>query len=64
MIGWIEIIVYLACFACSLYAWSCVRFDSICKVNKPIKVQLLLVILSMCSAYCAGQFLLMLSIYH
>lgn len=64
MIGLIEIIVYLGFFALSLYAWSCVRFDEICKVQKPVKVQLLLILLAMVTAYGASQFIFMLTIYH
>lgn len=60
----IEVIVYFALFACSMYALSSVKFDKFCKIDQPLKVQLLWVLLSTGLAYVVSQFIFALTIYN
>lgn len=59
-----QIGVHLICFAISFYALSCVKFDRICDVAKPAKVQLLLFVSAAALGYLCAQFLLALTIYN
>lgn len=63
VIGIVEVMVYLACFVVSMYAFSSVKFDLICHVRNPLKVQLLWLLLSTGLAYVVAQFILGLTIY-
>lgn len=64
MLEWIEIGVYLVCFAASFYALTCVKFENFCKVQEPVKVNFLLLLLAIGLGYVVAQFVLMLTIYH
>lgn len=64
MIQWIVVFVYLFSFTASLYALSCVNFALFCKVQTPLKVQVLWLVLSMGLGYVVAEFLLALTIYH
>lgn len=59
----INITIHLLCFIISFYALSSVRFDRICDVKKPAKVQLLLLLLALALGYLSAQFLLSISIF-
>lgn len=60
----VNVTVHILCFIVSFYALSCFRFDQFCDVRKPVKVQLLLLLLSMALAYLVAQFLLAMTIYN
>lgn len=60
----INIIVHLVCFAACFWALSSVRFERLCDVRKPAKVQALLLLLSLGLGYLVAQFLLALSIFN
>lgn len=64
MIQWIVVFVYLISFTGCLYALSCVKFELFCRVQPPIKVQLLWLLLSMGLGYIVAEFILALTIYH
>lgn len=60
----IEILVFFCLFALSFYAVSCIRFEKICKVNNPVKVQVLMFLISFIMAYLETQSLLSLTVYN
>lgn len=59
----VNIVVYLLCFIASFWGISSIKFENICYVDKPGKVQLLMFLLAMGLAYLVGTFLLKLTIY-
>ena len=63
MIQWMEIFVYLICFAASLYALMGVKFDKFCNVREPRRAQVLLLLLSAALAYMAAQFIFAFTLY-
>lgn len=60
----VSLCIYFLCFIASFYALSSLRFEQFCNVQKPIKVQMLLLLLAFGLAYIAGQFLLQVTIYN
>lgn len=60
----LQISVHLICAAFSFFALSSLSFDRFCDVRKPMKVQALLILLSMGLGYLVAQFLLALTIYN
>lgn len=63
MIQWVEIGIYLICFALSIYALSSVRFELFTKVRDPRKVQTLWLLLSCALAYLVAQFIFAFTLY-
>lgn len=60
----VKILVFFAFFGVSFYAVSCIRFDKFCRVVPPVKVQLLMFLLSLCLAYLATQAVLDLTVFN
>lgn len=60
----IQISVHLLCAAFSFFALSSLKFDRFCDVRKPMKVQALLLLMSLGLGYLVAQFLLALTIYN
>ena len=60
----IEYFVYFSTFCLSMYALSSVKFDKFTHVSNPMKVQLLLILLSTGLAYVVSQFIFALTIYN
>lgn len=60
----VNISVHLLCFAICFYALSCLKFDKLCDVSKPAKVQLLLILLALGLGYVCAQFLLAITIFN
>lgn len=63
VIQWVQIFVYLICYAASFYALSGVRFELFTNVRNPRKVQLLLLLLSAALAYLSAQFIFAFTIH-
>lgn len=63
VIQWIQIFVYLICFAASLYALSGVRFELFMHVRQVKKVYTLLLLLAAALAYVSAQFIFAFTIY-
>lgn len=57
-------LLFVACFAASFYALSSVRFEVICKVRQPMKIYMLLFLLSLIMAYLASQAILSLTLFN
>ncbi|MCI9312394.1 MAG: DUF1146 domain-containing protein [Erysipelotrichaceae bacterium] len=60
----LQLIIHLLCFAASFYALSAVRFERFCDVRKPVKIQVLLLLLSMGLGYLAAQLLLNVTVFN
>ncbi|MEF9919716.1 MAG: DUF1146 family protein [Erysipelotrichaceae bacterium] len=60
----VNITVHLLCFVVSFYALSSLHFDRFCDVRKPMKVQVLLLLLAIGLGYVVAQFLLALTLYN
>lgn len=60
----VELILFIACFGLSFYAISCIDFEKFCRVKQPIKVQILMFLLSLSLAYLSCQAILALTIYN
>lgn len=58
----ISYLLFLACFAASFYALSNVQFEKFCKVQNPVKIYVLLFLLSLIMGYLATQAILSLTI--
>ena len=56
--------VHVLSFTLSLWALSCVRFETFTNVRKPGQVCLLLLLLSLGLGYLVAQFLLAISVYN
>ncbi len=56
--------LFVACFAASFYACSCIRFEVICKTREPVKVYVLLFLLSLVLAYLATEAILSLTVFN
>lgn len=57
----VKISIYIICFVASFYAISCVQFEKFTNVKQPLKVQLLMLLLSFALAYLVATFLMGLS---
>lgn len=57
----INLVVHVICFMLSFWALSAVQFDRFMNVNKPGKVQMLLLLLALGLGYVVAQFLLAIS---
>lgn len=55
--------IYLFCFGVALYSSSAIKFEKFCNTTRPEKVQWLWILLSICMAYLAGNFLIVLMNY-
>ncbi len=55
--------VYVISFMLSFWALSAVRFEQLCDVRKPGKVQLLLLLMALALGYLVGQFLFSITYY-
>lgn len=64
VVSLLEYIVFFACFGLCFYALSCVDFARFCHVRQPVKVTLLMFILSLVLAYVMMQAVLQLTIYN
>lgn len=53
----IKVTIHLLSFMLSFYALSAIQFDKFMNVQKPLKVQLLLLLASMGLGYLVAQFL-------
>ena len=62
--SFLQIIVHLLCAAASFYALSAIKFERFCDVRKPMKVQFLLLLVSLALGYLVAQFLFALTIYN
>lgn len=62
--SFLQISVHLLCAAASFYALSAIKFERFCDVKKPMKVQFLLLLLSLALGYLTAQFLFALTIYN
>ena len=60
----LTMMIYFGCFILSFYALSCLKFEQFCHVRKPMKVQMLLLLLSIGLGYIVAQFLLAITIYN
>ncbi|MFV0381127.1 MAG: DUF1146 domain-containing protein [Breznakia sp.] len=60
----IQIVVYLLSFLFSMYALTSVKFDVLCNVRDPRKVQLLMILLSMALGYLVARFVLDIFIFY
>lgn len=60
----ISLCVYILCFVGSFYSLSSIKFELFCNVRQPMKVQMLLLFLSLGLAYCSAQFLLQITIFN
>lgn len=60
----VNICVHLLSFVACFYALSSIHFDRLCDVRKPVKVQLLLLLLSIGLAYLVAQFLMAITVYN
>lgn len=58
MYHWINVILHLLSFVCSFYALTCIKFEKFTNVREPVKVQVLLLLLSMALGTCVAQFLM------
>ncbi len=62
--GILQISLHLFCVVLSFFALSAIRFDLFCDVRKPMKVQMLLILLSMALGYLVAQLLLALTVFN
>lgn len=58
----LQYVIFLVCFAASFYALSNVQFEKFCKVSQPVKIYVLLFLLSLIMAYLSCQAILSLTV--
>ena len=64
MYEWVNIFLHLFSFCCSFYALTCIRFEKFTNVKEPMKVQILILLLSMALGTCVAQFLMNVLYFH
>lgn len=57
-----QYLIFVVCFGASFYALSSVQFEKFCKVQQPVKIYVLLFLLSLIMAYLASQAILSLTV--
>lgn len=60
----LQIGIHLFCIMLSFFALSSIRFELFCDVRQPMKVQTLLMLLSMALGYLVAQLLLNLTVFN
>ena len=58
----VRVVVHLACFALALYAMQAQNYEKLIRKGRVVQAQLLYILVAMCIALLAAQFLLNLVI--
>lgn len=64
LVSIVEYVIFFACFGLSFYAISSIKFDRFCDVKRPMKVTILMFLLSLALAYLSSRAILTLTIYN
>lgn len=60
---WTRLLVFFAMFGISFYALSAVKFETFCKTAVPMKIYVLLFLLSLILGYLSSEALLALTLF-
>ena len=60
----LQLSIHLICIAVSFFALSCVKFERFCDIRKPMKVQALLILISMALGYLVAQLIMTLTVFN
>ena len=56
----LRVALYLVCYAASMYGWMAIDFSKLIHKGRTFQTQILLIVLSMSTAYLMAQFIMAL----